>query len=176
MRQTNGGDVPGGYAEDGLYAEVEEVTNEPMTQKKRSPWVWVSLGCIGLIAIVGIGLIIWTRNFLSSEDGKRMMEGISRSQSMSQSLPIASAGMKKYVDEKGGFPDSLDALKGYVDEATLHKVKTEMTYFKPVTDAPPETVVLTTGQNAFMQGSYMEIVMQKDFQYFQVTKSPLEER
>jgi hypothetical protein len=176
MRQTNGGDVPAGNTKDRLYAEVEKVTNEPMTQKKRSPWIWVSLGCIGIVAILGVIAIVATRNFLASEDGKNLMAGIQRSESLARSLPITAAGFEKYIGEKGDFPPNLDAMKGYIDDATLQKIKTEMAYTKPAKDAPAETTILTTGTKGFMQGSSMEIVMQKDLKFYQVTKQPLEAR
>src|SRR5687768_5625177 len=147
-----------------------------MQQKKRSPWIWVSLGCIGLIAIAGVLLIVFTRNFLASEDGKNLMAGIKRTESLARSLPTVSDGFQKYVTDKSDFPPNLDALKGYVDEATLGEIKTEMKYSKPAKNAPPETIVLTTGTHGFMQGASMEIVMQKDFKYYQVTKQPLEDR
>ena len=92
-----------------------------------------------MIAIVGIVLIVATKNFLASEDGKNLMAGIERSESLARSLPIASDGFQKYLTEKGDFPADLDGLKGYVDDATLQKIKTEMTYTKPAKDAPPET-------------------------------------
>ena len=165
-----------GNTKDRLHAEVEKVTNEPMTQKKRSPWIWVSLGCIGIIAIIGILLIVFTRNFLASDDGKSLMAGIQRSESMARSLPIAAEGFQKYMTEKGDYPATLDDLKGYVDDATLQKIKGEMTYKKPAKDAPEDTVIMTTGMKPFMQGSYMEVRLEKDLRPYQITKQPLEAR
>jgi hypothetical protein len=81
--------------------------------------------------------------------------------------------MEKYVAEKGDFPATLDELAGYVDAEELEKIKAEMTYTQPAKDAPPETVVLTTGMLEFMQGSKQEIFLQKDFGFFQATKQPL---
>ena len=152
------------------------MTNEPMTQKKRGPWIWIALGCIGLLAIVFVVGFILTRNFLSSDDGKSLMAGIKRTESMSASLPVAADGFEKYVSEKGDFPPTLDDLKGYIDATTLEKIKTEMTYIKPAKDAPPDTVILTTGTDPFMQGSFMEIRLEKDFKPYQITKQPLDER
>jgi hypothetical protein len=150
------------------------MTQEPYpVKKKKSPWIWISLGCIGLVAILGIVLIVFTMNFLRSDEGKQFTSGIQRTQTLARSLPEISAGMEKYVAEKGDFPATLDELAGYVGAEELEKIKAEMTYTKPAKDAPPETVVLTTGMLEFMQGSKQEIFLQKDFEFFQATKQPL---
>lgn len=151
------------------------MTQEPYpVKKKKSPWIWVSLGCIGITAILGIIVIVFTMRFINSPEGKRFTEGIQRTQTLAKALPEIASGMKKYVDEKGDFPEKLDDLVGYVPPGSLDSAKTEMKYTKPAMDAPPTTPVLTTGAVDFMQGATQEIVLQKDFQYFQVTKAPMD--
>ena len=152
------------------------MTNEPMTQKKRSPWIWVSLGCIGVLAIMFILGITWFRGFMNSDEGKQMRSGMQRAESMKVSLPIVANGFQKYLTENSDFPPTLDDLKGYIDEATLQKVKSEMTYTKPSKDAPDNAVILTTGEKPFIQGSFMEVRLEKNLRAFNVTKQPLEAR
>jgi hypothetical protein len=151
------------------------MTQQPYPVKKKSPWIWVSLGCIGIVAILGVILIVATRNFLSSDEGKQFMAGMDRTQDYKEVLPIVASGMQKYVTEKGDFPENLDALSGYVESVTLAKVKKEMKYTKPAKDAPAETVVLTTGEHNLIKGSTQEIVLTKDFQMRQRMDTPLED-
>jgi hypothetical protein len=120
--------------------------------------------------------ITWIRGFMNSDEGKQMMSGIKRAESMEASLPIMAEGFQKYLTEKGDFPPALDDLQGYVDAATLQKVKSEMTYTRPGEDAPDSTVILTTGDKPFIQGSIMEIRLEKNLRAFSVTKQPLEAR
>ena len=152
------------------------MTQEPYSKKKKSPWVWVSLGCITIVAVLGIIMIVTAANFLKSPEGKKMMAGIDRTQDLARVLPEIASGFEKHNQEKGDFPNDIDGLKGYVSDATLAKIKQEMKYTKPAKDAPPTTVVLTTGSVDFMRNATQEIVLQKDMQYFQITKSPLDRR
>jgi hypothetical protein len=152
------------------------MTQEPYQKKKKSPWVWVSLGCITIVAVLGIIMIVTAANFLKSPEGKKMMAGIDRTQNLARTLPEVAAGFEKYAGEKGDFPQDLDGLKGYVSDTTLDKVKKEMKYTKPAKDAPAETVILTTGSIDFMREAKQEIVLQKNLEFYQITKSPLEDR
>jgi hypothetical protein len=152
------------------------MTQEPYPKKKKSPWLWVSLGCITIVAVLGIIMIVTAANFLKSPEGKKMMAGIDRTQDLARVLPDVASGFEKHNAEKGDFPKDLDGLKGYVTETTLQKIKDEMKYTKPAKDAPPTTVVLTTGSVDFMRNTTQEIVLQKNLEYFQLTKAPLEQR
>lgn len=163
-----------GDSENRLYAEGEKMTQEPYpAKKKKSPWIWVSLGCIGIVAILGIIAIIFFANFLKGPEFAKMRTAMEVTKALSTALPDIAVGMEKYVSEKGDYPTTLEELEGYATADALAKVKAEMKYTKPATDAPASTVVLSTGQMDFVQGTKQEIVMQKDFSYFQVNKSPL---
>lgn len=149
------------------------MTQEPYPVKKKSPWIWISLGCIGIVAILGVIVIVFTMRFLGSPEGKQFTSGLQRTQTLASALPTIAEGMEKFVTEKGDYPASLDDLQSYVDADTLQTVKKEMKYKKPAKDAPPDTVILTTGMVDFMQGSQQEILVQKDFEFYQVTKAPM---
>ena len=143
---------------------------------KRSPWVWVSLGCIGIVAILGIIVIVFTSRLLKSPEFQSMKSAMEKTESLSTVVAEASAGLEKYVTEKGDFPANVDQLKGYMPDISLGRIKTEMKYTKPAKDAPPETIVLTTGVFDLMSGATQEIIVQKDFKFLQLTRSPLEKK
>jgi len=152
------------------------MTQEPYpVKKKKSPWVWISLGCIGIVAILGVILIAFTVNFLKSPEGKKLTSGIARTKELANALPEVAGGFQKYVTEKGDFPDSLDDLQGYIGPGAFQTVKDQMTYTKPAKDAPPETIILTTGMDDFIKGAKLGIVMQKNGEFFQMQKTPLKE-
>lgn len=142
--------------------------------QRRSPWVWVSLGCIGLIAIVGIFLVVMTVRFMNSEEGQRMQATIRKTESLESSVPAVVQALQTYVSEKGDFPDSLEAIKDRMQAGAYEAITKDMKYTKPAKDAPDTTIILTTGEDAFIQGSSMEVVVQKDFKAYSITKSPLE--
>ena len=145
-------------------------------QMKRSPWVWVSLGCIGIVAILGIIVIVFTSRLLKSPEFQSMKSAMEKTESLAPSVREAATGLQKYVSEKGDFPENVDQLKGYMPDISLGRIKTEMKYLKPAKNAPPETIVMTTGSFDLMSGATQEIVIQKDFKYMQLTRSPLEKK
>lgn len=150
------------------------MTQEPYPVKKKNPWIWVSLGCFGIVAILGIFAIVMTTRFLGSPEGKQFTSAMERTQSLETPVKETAAGLQKYVTEKGDFPATLDDLKGYVGDSSLAKVKEEMKYTKPAKDAPGDTVVLTTGYYEFMRGAKQKIEILKNFEHFSDTRAPLE--
>ncbi len=138
----------------------------------------IVLVIIGLVVAGGIGLMVIVSSFLRSDEGHKLMGGISTTARVGGALPSIQRAFEAYAAAKNGdFPKTLDELKAYgANGKDLETVKQSMKYTKPPAGAPDDTVILDSGKIDFVENAEMRIQMTKNLKAWQMQRTPLDHK
>jgi hypothetical protein len=138
------------------------------------------VGCyigVAVLVIFVVGAIVavkFFRDFLNSDEGKRMVSAIQTQESFEEILPEVLGAFQAYENEKGAFPATLTELEAYgAPKASLDTVKEKMKYTPPAKDADENTVVLDSGAMDFIKGGSMRMQVTKNLKVYSVLRNPL---
>jgi hypothetical protein len=150
------------------------MTNPPA---RKPIGLYIGLTVVAIFVIAGIAFVVFIKNFLDSDEGKRMMGEIMAAERVEGVVPELSTALQKYQAAKGTFPDTIDELSSYgLSNEGLSTTKELLKYTKPAKDAPEDTVIFDSGKRDFIKGSSMQIQITKGGDAYQITRTPLNQR
>lgn len=137
-------------------------------------WLWVGIGCGGLliIGVVVLGAVV--ANFLRNPEVRSFVSDLSEMEAAERLAPVVTEAMKKYKAQNDAFPENLDALVPYLSPEAMKAARTAFTYAPSQPDASDEQPILVSRKFKMPGGGETQIVIQKDLKAYSLTKAPLE--
>jgi len=134
----------------------------PPSAKKSGPgcWLWVPLGCFGVLIIFGLIAFLGIKSTIQSQGGKSFLGGFSSAMQGGMAVAEAEKNIKlindaviKYDKDNGTYPVSLQQLtpKYLPDPSVLHSSADQITnpshvsytYIRPTSSTPTNAVYLS---------------------------------
>ena len=176
-----------------MYSGTPQNPNQGFTQyatppppppaKKSGPgcWLWVPLGCFGLLAVFGLIAFIGLKSTLQSQGGKSFLSGFSGAMQGGMEVAEAEKNIKvindaviQYDKDNGTYPTSLQQLtpKYLPDPTVLHSSADPIsspnhvsyTYIRPTSSTPPTTPYLSIVINYGMTMSNQTVKIKQQIQ------------